>query len=226
MGAKLIVLLLVSVLALAIGVTFMSQSFVTNPVTPSPSSSQSPLPSVPSATADPNAPVVVTPLRNEYVTSPFPIKGFVQPGWMFEGTFPIELLDDRGHVIASTGATEVVPGSWQEGSPVEFTARLSFTTNATQGILVLKRDNPSGLPAQDKKIEIPVFFKKSGQSNKAAVCTGNNGRWLEKENECEGLSETICTQNDGVFSACESACRHNPDRNAACIEMCIAVCKF
>src|SRR5688500_12437174 len=38
-------------------------------------------------------PIVITPQPNSKVISPFVVSGSVPPGWMFEGVFPIKLLD-------------------------------------------------------------------------------------------------------------------------------------
>ncbi len=59
----------------------------------------------------------------------------------------------------------------------------------------------------------------------AESCTENNGIWLENFSECEFISEDWCLDNDGLFSECESACRHDDD-DVPCIDLCVPVCSF
>lgn len=104
------------------------------------------------------SPVVSSPSANSVVKSPLKISGTVPAGWMFEGVFPIKLLDSEKNVIAQASAKEVVAGSWQSGEPVEFTATLTFKNATGSGTLVLENDNPEGDPANSKTFEIPIKF--------------------------------------------------------------------
>jgi hypothetical protein len=103
-------------------------------------------------------PSVTSPKPNTKVTSPFSVTGTVPPGWMFEGVFPVKLLDAKKKVIAQTQGKEVTPGSWSSGSDVAFRASVEFTTAEKSGFLVLEKDNPSGLPENADSFEIPVTF--------------------------------------------------------------------
>ena len=77
--------------------------------------------------------------------------------WYFEGSFPVVLEDMKGNVIAQGPAT--AKGDWMSTSSVPFSAVLSWTsTAATSGVLILKKDNPSGLPENDQEISFPVVF--------------------------------------------------------------------
>jgi hypothetical protein len=73
---------------------------------------------------------------------------------------PIKILDEKKEVIVQGQAKELKPGSWQRGNPVEFTATLTFTASAKNGFIVIAKDNPSGLPANDESYQIPVLFSK------------------------------------------------------------------
>jgi len=119
--------------------------------TPSSVNLNSPTPSI-------NEPSVTTPLANSKVKSPLKITGTVPSGWMFEGVFPIKLLDSNQNVIARGQAKEVVSGSWQSGKPIEFSATLTFKSASGAGTLVLEKDNPSGNPENIKKFEVPIIF--------------------------------------------------------------------
>ncbi len=112
----------------------------------------------PSPTPSADLPTISSPSANSKVKSPLKVTGTVPAGWMFEGTFPIKLLDTSKKVIAQTGAIEVTEGSWMEEGNVEFTANLIFKTSTGSGTLVLESDNPSGDPQNLKTFEIPVTF--------------------------------------------------------------------
>jgi len=56
-------------------------------------------------------------------------------------------------------------------------------------------------------------------------CAENNGRWLEKFNECESVSEQWCHSAGGQFVECGSACRHESGP-VPCTMQCVPVCTF
>lgn len=110
-------------------------------------------------------PVITNPKSGSIIKSPLKVAGTVPAGWMFEGTFPVKLLDSNKNIIAQVGAKETTPGSWTEGENVEFTATLTFKNSSGSGVLILESDNPSGDPKNARSFEMPVTF--SGNS----VCT-------------------------------------------------------
>ncbi|HEX6977248.1 MAG TPA: Gmad2 immunoglobulin-like domain-containing protein [Patescibacteria group bacterium] len=108
---------------------------------------------------NPNISVIVTsPIYGSKIASPLLISGTVPPGWMFEGTFPVKILDSKRNVIATGIGKETTPGSWQSQNPVQFSAQISFNTTDRSGFVLIEKDNPSGLPENDKTFEIPVKF--------------------------------------------------------------------
>lgn len=119
--------------------------------TPTPVASASPTP-------NPEMPIVSSPSANIKVVSPLKITGTVPAGWMFEGVFPIKLVDANQKLIIQGQAKENVAGNWQTGNPVAFTATLTFKTSSASGFLILQNDNPSGIPANSKTFEVPVKF--------------------------------------------------------------------
>ena len=126
--------------------------------TPAPSTS--PIYS-PIASASPSAmltPIVISPLPGAKIISPLKVIGTVPPGWMNEGVFLIQLADSDQNLIAQAQAKEKVPGSWQSGNPVDFTATIPFNTASASGFLILKNDNPSGIPANSKTFQVEVSF--------------------------------------------------------------------
>jgi glucose/arabinose dehydrogenase len=93
-----------------------------------------------------------------------PLSGNVEirgetPGTMFfEGDFPVRLEDDAGNVLATSIAT--AQDEWMTEDFVTFTSEISFTKPETNsGALVFIKDNPSGLPENDKEIRVPVTFE-------------------------------------------------------------------
>ncbi len=134
-----------------------SPTFTTVIVSPTPESTTQQ--SSPSATTTLDSkPLVTTPQPNTKVESPLTIKGTVPAGWMFEGVFPVKLLDSKRNFIAQTQAKEVTPGSWSSGQNVEFSAILNFSTTEQSGFIILEKDNPSGLPENAESFEINVRF--------------------------------------------------------------------
>jgi hypothetical protein len=106
---------------------------------------------------------VTNPLPNQAIQSPLIIEGEARGIWFFEATFPVKLLDANGNIIAAHFAQ--AQGEWMTEDFVSFKAQIEFEKPASDtGVLVLEKDNPSGLPENDAKIEIPVRF--DSQSDK------------------------------------------------------------
>ncbi len=102
--------------------------------------------------------------NSESKTMPFMyiIKGKISGRWFFEGSFPLYLVDvSNGNTIAS--AIAQAQGEWMTENAVEFVADFGpfVWPNGGKGELVFKKDNPSGDPANDAQIRIPVTFPKS-----------------------------------------------------------------
>lgn len=113
----------------------------------------------PQATSDPEGIVILNLIAGQVVTSPLSVTGLVPAGWMFEGRLPVLLLDDSENIITKVQGVELKPGSWQSGEPVAFKATVSFSTDRTEGYIVVKKDNPSGLPENDEEFRLQVSFK-------------------------------------------------------------------
>jgi hypothetical protein len=97
------------------------------------------------------------------VSSPLKITGKARGTWFFEASFPVTLTNWDGLIIAEGVAQ--AKDEWMTTEFVPFEATLTFTTPAgpganqpNRGFLILKKDNPSGLPEHDDSREIPVFF--------------------------------------------------------------------
>jgi hypothetical protein len=106
---------------------------------------------------------VDAPVIDAKISSPLTISGKARGPWYFEASFPIVLTDWDGRIIAEGHAE--AQSDWMTTEFVPFSATLTFTTPAAgdpaknRGTLILKKDNPSGDPARDQALEIPVEFK-------------------------------------------------------------------
>jgi len=101
--------------------------------------------------------IVDNPRPNQIISSPLEITGHARGYWFFEASFPIVLLDSNGNNIATTLAT--AQDEWMTNKFIDYKAKIEFEKPRTKtGTLILKRDNPSGLPKNDDQLEIPVKF--------------------------------------------------------------------
>jgi len=113
-----------------------------------------------SATTTADMPIVVNNIKdNQKVSNPIKIEGKARGGWYFEATFPIQLVDAEGNIIAYTTAR--AQSDWATTSFVDFVAELNYIkpTSTTRALIVLNNDNPSGNPDLDQAIFIPVILK-------------------------------------------------------------------
>lgn len=100
---------------------------------------------------------ITTPELPLTLTNPTIVIGKVDRNWVFEGSFPVDLFDDQNQILFQ--GTASVP-NWTEGTGelVDFTLNLNFTTSASSGYLIFRKDNPSGLPENDQSLTLPVSF--------------------------------------------------------------------
>lgn len=100
--------------------------------------------------------IIDSPAANATVTSPLVVKGIARNNWFFEASLPVVLQDADGNVLAQ--APGQAKTDWMQEGLIEFEATLNFSTSATSGKLIIRKDNPSGLPEHDGSVEIPVNF--------------------------------------------------------------------
>ncbi|MBU4370084.1 GerMN domain-containing protein [Patescibacteria group bacterium] len=97
------------------------------------------------------------PRPNQTVQSPLIITGQARGNWFFEGDFPIKLLDDNEVVIVQSYVT--AKSEWMTEDFIQFEAKIDFDIPTTEkGVLVLEKDNPSGLPEYADELRIPIVF--------------------------------------------------------------------
>ena len=107
---------------------------------------------------------LTSPVPNGVAGSPLSISGQARGGWFFEASFPVSLTNWDGLIIAEGVAQ--ASGDWMTEEFVPFTATLEFVSPypagaedfMKRGSLILKKDNPSGMPENDDALEIPIRF--------------------------------------------------------------------
>ena len=96
------------------------------------------------------------PQANDTISSPLEISGQARGFWFFEASLPVKLVDLEGNLIVEHYAQ--AQNDWMTTDFVPLSVSLVFNTTATSGLLVIAKDNPSGLPEYDASINIPVIF--------------------------------------------------------------------
>src|SRR3989338_7210150 len=103
---------------------------------------------------------ISTPRPNQTISSPLTIRGEARGTWFFEASFPVVLTDWDGRIIAEGIAQ--AKNDWMTTDFVPFEATLTFTVDknaySNKGSLILRKDNPSGLPQNDDALEIPIVI--------------------------------------------------------------------
>ncbi len=100
------------------------------------------------------------PKPNDLVKSPFLIKGQARGNWYFEASFPAQLYDQNSKLLGQKPI--MAKGEWMTENFVPFEEQFEFTNpTVDRGHLVLKNDNPSGLPELASELRIPVRFEPS-----------------------------------------------------------------
>jgi len=103
--------------------------------------------------------VVENPKAEEEINSPLFISGKARGYWFFEGSFPIELVDEENNLISQTIAK--AKDEWMTEEFVPFEAVLNFSNPKTnKGFLIFKKDNPSGMKKYDDEFKVPIVFSK------------------------------------------------------------------
>lgn len=85
----------------------------------------------------------------------FTVTGQARGTWYSEAVFPVEVRDKDGKVLAT--ATANAQGEWMTENFVPFIAHVSVPQSYSgPATLVLKKDNPSGLPSKDASMSFPI----------------------------------------------------------------------
>ena len=118
---------------------------------------------------------VISPTADQEVSSPLKITGIVGgSGWSgFEGQVgTVKLLDYKGAVLAQTYLAATT--EWT-ALPTKFEATLNFTAaNSGPATLEFRNENPSGDPARDRTITMPIKIKATAETMTVKAFFGKN----------------------------------------------------
>ena len=129
-------------------------------------------------------PQVISPKFGASLSGEISVEGIAPGTWFFEGSFPVSIEDPSGKVLSEGFVT--AQSDWMTTLPIVFKGTLKGPGNYSgKAVLVLKKDNPSGLPENDVRYEIPVnitasevpldipffvFFGKYGPDSSMGAC--------------------------------------------------------
>ena len=188
-----------------------------------PSDQVSPSPSVTAGMSD--LIQVDEPTPNQSVKSPLIVTGKARGSWYFEASFPVQIYDADGTQLAAIPAQ--AQGDWMTEDFVPFKATVEFKKPITAtGTLVLKKDNPSGLPEHDAELRIPINFDLSNWpennvSSGACKVTGCSGQICSDQEvvtTCEMRPEYACYKNAKCERQEDGKCGWTPNEGlVACI---------
>lgn len=104
--------------------------------------------------ADANVIVITSPTAGSPTPSTFVVRGKARGTWYFEASFPLEVVDGDGKTLVQMPVQAL--GDWMTQDFVPFAATVTVPTYSGPAQLILKNDNPSGLPENEKSITIPI----------------------------------------------------------------------
>ena len=107
--------------------------------------------------------VIDSPLPETTVGNSFVLTGKAYGGWYFEASFPIQVLDSNNQILFQGPAQ--AQGDWMTSAFVPFKATISLP-NAYTGkmTMLIKNDNPSGLPENDASLSFSLTKEASPES--------------------------------------------------------------
>ena len=91
------------------------------------------------------------------VLKEFTVSGYARGTWFFEASFPVEVHDANGNVVG-TGIAQA-RGNWMTEDFVPFEAPVVIENYFGFATLVLKKDNPSGLPEHDDSVSFSIIVQ-------------------------------------------------------------------
>lgn len=139
--------------------------------------------------------VLMSVLEGAEIKSPVSLAGLARGVWFFEASFPVELRDANGRLLA-IGPVQA-QGEWMTENFVPFIGQLAFDPPETDtGVLIFKKDNPSGDPQFDDSFSINVRFAPTEKMT-VAVFFGNSllAANSNAENDCQAVYRAYRTIN-------------------------------
>ncbi|MFH0779684.1 MAG: Gmad2 immunoglobulin-like domain-containing protein [Parcubacteria group bacterium] len=126
---------------------------------------------------------------DDAVKSPLEIFGQARGNWYFEASFPVKIFDANGVLLGSTPAQ--AQGDWMTTNFVPFKATLKFPQPLTStGKIIFEKDNPSGLPQNADKLEMPVRFESSAPAAMRSV----NLFYYDASKDVDAGGNLLCTK--------------------------------
>lgn len=102
---------------------------------------------------------VFSPDSGAVVESPLLVTGEARGMWYFEASFPIRLETVDGKLLAVGYAMAMADWMTEEYVPFESTLTFDPLGQTTDAVLILSKDNPSGDPALDESVSVPVVVE-------------------------------------------------------------------
>ncbi|NBV76793.1 hypothetical protein EBR66_01370 [bacterium] len=102
---------------------------------------------------------IVSPAASSSVSKTFVVSGVAPGYWSFEGSFPVQVRSSAQEVIAT--AVAQLEGDWMTDKQIPFSATIDLGTSTYQGpaMLILMKDNPSGLPENEDSVSMPLIIQ-------------------------------------------------------------------
>jgi len=101
---------------------------------------------------------VSTPTPGSVTGKPVIIRGEARGSWYFEASFPIEIRNASGSIIA-TGHADA-QGDWMTSEFVPYVATVTVPESFIgEAVLTLMNDNPSGLAENARSISFPITIE-------------------------------------------------------------------
>ena len=108
--------------------------------------------------ASPDLITVETPYSGAVTGKEFTVTGKARGTWYFEASFPLQILDKNGKVLVAIPAQ--AQSDWMTENFVPFKATIKVpSTYIGPATLVLRKDNPSGLPEHEASISFPITIE-------------------------------------------------------------------
>ncbi len=115
--------------------------------------------------ANPGIVRVASPQPYGQINSPVSITGQAPGTWFFEASFPIYIVNWDGLIVGEGYAR--AKKDWMTTAYVPFEASIFYKlpdkpvagTYSEEGVIIFKKDNPSGLLKYDDSFEVPVIFE-------------------------------------------------------------------
>lgn len=107
--------------------------------------------------------IITTPAKDAIITNPVTISGRARGTWFFEGSFPVEIYDEKNKLLAS-GKARSIPESenvkWATNGYFDFKGEIRFDRpSINSGYILFRKDDAAGSPGGEKKLyKLPVGF--------------------------------------------------------------------